>query len=71
MNLHSLVYIDHPPNSYFSTPWHASSFHPGGVQTAFADGSVHFISDFIELDAFMAISTIAGREVVDGSKIGL
>jgi prepilin-type N-terminal cleavage/methylation domain-containing protein/prepilin-type processing-associated H-X9-DG protein len=41
-------YMD--PNSYCATaeyPSMASSLHPGGVNVAFADGSVHFIKDSI------------------------
>ena len=39
------------------------SKHTGGVQFAFADGSVRFISDSIELGIHRAIGTIAGGEV--------
>ena len=35
--------------------------------TCFADGSVHFISDTIELDVFKGMATIAGGEVLDAS----
>lgn len=69
MNLHTAVYFDYTPNSYRWNPWHANSFHPGGVNCLFGDGSVHFIMDTIDLETFKAISTIAGSEVVDGSKI--
>ena len=30
-----------------------------------------FVSDYVELSTFMHLSTIAGREVIDGTKIGL
>jgi prepilin-type processing-associated H-X9-DG protein len=47
-----------------------SSSHPGGANIAFADGSVHFISDVlgpgVRHDAFMALGTRAGGEVVSG-----
>jgi prepilin-type N-terminal cleavage/methylation domain-containing protein/prepilin-type processing-associated H-X9-DG protein len=69
MNLHTAVYFDWTPNSNRTNPWKANSFHPGGVQCVFADGSVHFIMDTIDLVTFKAISTISGGEVVDGSKI--
>jgi prepilin-type N-terminal cleavage/methylation domain-containing protein/prepilin-type processing-associated H-X9-DG protein len=69
MNLHTAVYFTYTPNSYRSAPWYANSFHPGGVQCVFADGSVHFIMDTIDLDTFKALSTKAGGEVIDGSKI--
>ena len=66
MHVHTAVYFDYTPNSYRWNPWHANSFHPGGVNCVFADGSVHFIMDTIDLVAFKAISTISGSEVVQG-----
>jgi prepilin-type N-terminal cleavage/methylation domain-containing protein len=65
MNLHSVVYLDWTPNSNQSNPWKANSFHPGGVFMCFADGSVHFIGDTIDLNNFKALATIAGKEIVD------
>jgi prepilin-type N-terminal cleavage/methylation domain-containing protein/prepilin-type processing-associated H-X9-DG protein len=40
----------------------AKSRHPGGVQFAFADGSVHFVSDTIPLNIYRAMATIRGGE---------
>jgi prepilin-type N-terminal cleavage/methylation domain-containing protein/prepilin-type processing-associated H-X9-DG protein len=40
------------------------SDHPGGVQFAYADGSVHFISDDIEHPVYRALSTRAGGELI-------
>ena len=42
----------------------ASSRHPGGVNTAFADGSVKFIKDTINPAAWAALATPKGGEVV-------
>lgn len=42
----------------------ARSFHPGGVNTAQCDGSVRFVSDNIALDAWRALSTSQGDEVI-------
>jgi prepilin-type N-terminal cleavage/methylation domain-containing protein/prepilin-type processing-associated H-X9-DG protein len=39
------------------------SRHPGGLQFAYADGSVHFISDSIALQTYHALATIKGGEV--------
>jgi prepilin-type processing-associated H-X9-DG protein len=43
----------------------ARSYHPGGVNVAFADGSVRFISDSIPLDTWKALGTRSGGEVLD------
>jgi len=66
-----------PPNSKsckadgsFSDGWNAgwlisaNSFHPGGVNTAFCDGSVRFIKNNIDREAWRALGTVAGGEVV-------
>jgi prepilin-type processing-associated H-X9-DG protein len=42
----------------------ASSKHPGGVNTLFADGSVHFIKNSISPVTWYALGTIAGGEVI-------
>jgi prepilin-type N-terminal cleavage/methylation domain-containing protein len=39
------------------------SRHPGGVQFACADGSVHFVSDGISLPVYRALATIRGGEI--------
>jgi prepilin-type N-terminal cleavage/methylation domain-containing protein len=62
MNLHTAVYFDWPPNSYHMNPWHAASFHPGGVMAAYADGSTHFIPDTIDMTVFRGMATRAGKE---------
>jgi len=40
------------------------SRHVGGVQFAYADASVHFVSDSIPLGLYRALATINGGEVV-------
>jgi prepilin-type N-terminal cleavage/methylation domain-containing protein/prepilin-type processing-associated H-X9-DG protein len=42
----------------------ARSRHPGGVNVLFADGSVKFIKNTVNLAAWQAIATVAGGEVV-------
>ena len=42
----------------------ASSYHPGGVNVGFLDGTVRFVKDTVNWQAWAAISTMAGGEVV-------
>ena len=42
----------------------ASSYHPGGVNALFADGSVHFEKNSVSAVAWRALGTIAGGEVI-------
>lgn len=40
------------------------SDHPGGCNFTYADGSVHFLVDSINMETYRALSTISGEEVV-------
>ena len=42
----------------------AASYHPGGVNTLFTDGSVKFIKDSISVNTWMSLGTRNGNEVV-------
>jgi prepilin-type processing-associated H-X9-DG protein len=42
----------------------ATSFHPGGVNTLFADGSVRFVKDSIARQTWISLGTRAGGEVI-------
>jgi prepilin-type N-terminal cleavage/methylation domain-containing protein/prepilin-type processing-associated H-X9-DG protein len=42
----------------------ASSYHPGGVNSLFMDGSVHFIKNSVSFTAWYALATPAGGEVI-------
>jgi prepilin-type N-terminal cleavage/methylation domain-containing protein/prepilin-type processing-associated H-X9-DG protein len=42
----------------------ASSFHPGGVNVGFLDGSVKFVKDSVNYNTWLAIGTRSGKEVV-------
>jgi prepilin-type N-terminal cleavage/methylation domain-containing protein/prepilin-type processing-associated H-X9-DG protein len=44
-----------------------SSYHPGGVNVLFGDGSVHYIKDSIALSVWRALSTRNGGEVASSS----
>jgi prepilin-type processing-associated H-X9-DG protein len=41
------------------------SDHPGGANFTFADGSVHFVADGIDMAAYRASSTMAGAEIAE------
>jgi prepilin-type processing-associated H-X9-DG protein len=40
------------------------SYHPGGVNSLFADGSVKFIKSSVDGGTWRALGTVAGGEVV-------
>jgi prepilin-type N-terminal cleavage/methylation domain-containing protein/prepilin-type processing-associated H-X9-DG protein len=42
----------------------ARSYHPGGVNAGFCDGSVHFLKDTIDYTTYRALGTINGGEVI-------
>jgi prepilin-type processing-associated H-X9-DG protein len=42
------------------------SWHPGGANALFADGSVHFLNELITAPLVAALVTRAGGEVVSG-----
>jgi len=44
---------------------HARSYHAGGVMAATADGGTRFVSDAVDLVAWKAAATIAGRETTE------
>jgi prepilin-type N-terminal cleavage/methylation domain-containing protein/prepilin-type processing-associated H-X9-DG protein len=47
-----------------TTAWNANSYHTGGVNVLFCDGSVHFIGDTIDLPTWRALGTRNGGEVL-------
>jgi prepilin-type N-terminal cleavage/methylation domain-containing protein/prepilin-type processing-associated H-X9-DG protein len=47
----------------------AGSAHSGGVNMSFLDGSVKFIKNSINYNAYLAIGTIAGSEVVSADQL--
>ena len=68
-----LWYCAIPPNvkaangkPYDADDWYNNhsfrSRHPGGLQFAFADGSVHFVTDKIDLDLYRAMTTFFKAE---------
>ncbi|MBN1909815.1 MAG: DUF1559 domain-containing protein [Pirellulales bacterium] len=69
MNLHSYVYFQFTPNDNQDKPWYANSFHTGGVNVCFADGSVNFVSDTVSVTVFQAVATIDGGETYDARNL--
>ena len=68
--LYNHYYTPNPPNWDCGNASHnkalsaARSFHPGGVNCLFADGSVHFIGNKISLTTWRALATRDGRELI-------
>jgi prepilin-type N-terminal cleavage/methylation domain-containing protein/prepilin-type processing-associated H-X9-DG protein len=60
--------IDWMADDFFYGAITARSYHPGGVNTAFMDGSVKFITNSIDQATWRALGTRNGGEVVDASK---
>ena len=52
---------EHDPDDWPNTSGFRSR-HPGGAQFAYADGSVHFVSDSIGLSVCRTMATIQGGE---------
>jgi prepilin-type N-terminal cleavage/methylation domain-containing protein/prepilin-type processing-associated H-X9-DG protein len=57
-------YCDHYSSSAVGTFGNASSYHPGGINALFADGSVKFLKDSVSQLTWMALGTINGGEVL-------
>jgi len=47
--------------------WGISSSHPGGANTLFVDGAVHFLTNSLSVETLTALITRDGSDVTDGS----
>ena len=56
----------YPPNSEVFDIHNFSSHHPAGTHFLSGDGSVRLISQYIETNAYHALCTRSGGEVIDG-----
>jgi prepilin-type N-terminal cleavage/methylation domain-containing protein/prepilin-type processing-associated H-X9-DG protein len=55
---------DSPDNRYLQKAWGFGSWHAGGANFVFADGSVHFLMDTIPFATFQSLNSINGAEAV-------
>ena len=55
------------PGKGVAGTWGISSSHPGGANTLFVDGAVHFLTNSLSAETLTALITRDGGEVVDGS----
>jgi prepilin-type N-terminal cleavage/methylation domain-containing protein/prepilin-type processing-associated H-X9-DG protein len=55
------------PGKGVSGTWGISSGHPGGANTLFVDGTVHFLSDSLSAQTLTALITRDGHEIIDES----
>jgi prepilin-type processing-associated H-X9-DG protein len=46
-----------------------ASYHPGGVNLLFLDGSVHFVKETINRTTWRALGTRSGGEVVSADSL--
>ncbi len=53
------------PPADWQNNWSFRSRHPNGLNFAYADGSVHFLANAIDLPVYRAMATIAGGEAVE------
>lgn len=70
---YSMKVVEHPPNSPLDRDLNGidfnylpmGSYHSGGINVLYCDGSVHFITDSVELDFFQSLATANGEEVIN------
>ena len=55
------------PGKGIGGTWGISSSHPGGANTLFVDGAVHFLTNALSAETLTALITRDGGEVLDGS----
>src|SRR5262249_30296552 len=63
-NKKACFFTDETSSHTYYTIVGASSFHPGGVNVGFLDGSVKFVKSTVSPQTWWAIATMAGGEVV-------
>jgi prepilin-type processing-associated H-X9-DG protein len=63
----SICFDSDPRTQILQYAWGFGSWHPGGANFVFADGSVHFLPDAMSFPIFQALTTINGGEGIDSS----
>ncbi len=66
-NINACIFQNDTPYAPGRTMVGASSYHPGGVNVGFLDGSVRFVKASVNPNTWWAIATKAGGEVIDAS----
>ena len=56
---------DNPPNARPANFQDFRSYHPGGINALFGDGSLQFVADNIDQTTFQGFGTISGGEILD------
>jgi prepilin-type N-terminal cleavage/methylation domain-containing protein/prepilin-type processing-associated H-X9-DG protein len=67
--VYDLITVDENDGAPTYAAVSARSWHPGGVNALFADGSVRFVKDSIDGNAWRAVGTVAGGEVISADKL--
>jgi prepilin-type N-terminal cleavage/methylation domain-containing protein/prepilin-type processing-associated H-X9-DG protein len=62
-------FFDCGSSNYVQNHGAARSYHPGGVNAVFCDGSVRFIKDSINADVWRAVGSRAGGEAVSADQL--
>jgi prepilin-type N-terminal cleavage/methylation domain-containing protein/prepilin-type processing-associated H-X9-DG protein len=60
-------WVNSDANNTDNTVIGASSYHPGGVNVGFLDGSIRFVKDSVSNQTWWGIATKAGGEIIDAS----
>lgn len=60
---------DHPPSDPIGHFEDFSSYHPDGAHFVLSDGSVKFITRFIDMKVYHALTTRANKEVIDAGDL--
>ena len=68
MNHYAMVFFEIAPNLDHSTPNRVNSFHPGGVQVSYADGSIRFLANAIDFQTYQGLATRNKGEIIDPSR---